>query len=118
MSENKQADMQKDLMSYERYRQQLMGLANQKQQLQMHNSIADAALKELEKTKEEKVYKAIGNILIYTDKKDVEAELKKEKEEVGLKLKTLETQEKTVTDLLNKLRIKIEGAMPKQEEKK
>jgi len=84
-----------------KYRQQLMFLANQKQQLQMQANILDSTYKELEKTKENKVYKGTGNVFILTDKADVAKETKDLKETISLKLKTIEKQEDELIKKLN-----------------
>lgn len=105
-----QEEMQKNIADFERNRQQLMIVSSQKQQLEMQNKIIENALDELKKTKEKKVYKAIGNILLLSDVKDVEKELKDQKETGELKTKTLQKQEDALIEKLNKLKADIEFA--------
>lgn len=83
------------------YRQQLMFLSQQKQQLQFQINVLENTLKELEKTKEEKVYKGVGNIFIYSNKTEVVKETKDLKDTLDLKLKTLIKQEETVLKKIN-----------------
>ncbi len=103
MSENKES-------TANMYRQQLMYLTQQKQQVQFQINILDNTLKELEKTKEEKVYKGVGNVFIYSDKQDVIRETKDLKDTLDLRLKNIQKQE----DVILK---KINASSPKQKSK-
>ena len=89
MSENKEntANM---------YRQQLMFLSQQKQQVQFQINVLENTLKELEKTKEEKVYKGVGNVFIYSDKSEVIKDTKDLKETLELRIKNIQKQEDTI----------------------
>lgn len=78
------------------YRQQLMFLAQQKQQIQFQINVLENTLKELDKTKEAKVYKGVGNVFIYTEKEDVIKETKDLKDTLDLKLKNIIKQEETI----------------------
>ena len=90
------------------YRQQLMFLTQQKQQMQMQMNLLDTTIKELEETKEKRVYKGVGNVFIMTDKEDVIKSNKETKETVDLRLKTLEKQENDIIKKLNELSRKDE----------
>ena len=57
-------DIQQDVMEFDRSRNQLLNITAQKQQMQFQGNSLNEALNELEKTKEKKVYKAVGNILV------------------------------------------------------
>ena len=107
MADNEQ--LQQDVLEFERSRQQLIGISSQKQQMQFQSTTMGKALEALEKTKEKKVYKAVGNILLLSDVTDVSKELKEQKEVVDLRVKTLQKQEDSTVQKLNKLRAKIEG---------
>jgi prefoldin beta subunit len=85
------------------YRQQLMFITNQKQQMQFQSSILDSTIKELETTKEKKVYKGTGNIFISKDVEDVLKETKETKETIALRIKNLEKQENELVKKLNEL---------------
>lgn len=85
------------------YRQQLMFVSQQKQQLQFQVNILDSSIKELENTSEKRVFKGVGNIFIMTDKEDVLKQTKNNKETVELKLKNLEKQESEIVKKLNEL---------------
>jgi prefoldin beta subunit len=103
-------DIQAKAMEFERNRNQLMNVSAQKQQLQMQGGALANALEELEKTKEKKVFKAVGNILIQTDVSSTKKEMQEKKESVELRVKTLQKQEDSLVNKLNKLKSEIETA--------
>ncbi len=114
-------NIQQNVTEFERNRAQLMGISNQKRQLELQSNAFGAALTELKSTKEKKVYKAVGNILVLSDVKRVEKELSEQKESADVRLKSLQKQEETVIDKLNKLKSMIEksagNAAPGKEKK-
>lgn len=85
------------------YRQQMMFISQQKQQLQIQVNVLENTIKELESTKETKVYKGTGNIFILSDKEDVLKQTKDNIETVKLRLKTIEKQESEIVKKLNEL---------------
>lgn len=103
-------EIQQKLMDFERNRVQLVNISNQKQQLQFQNNTLKKAVEELGKTKEKKVYKAIGNILILSDVEDVKKEISEQAESLELRVKTLQKQEDALMEKLNKLKTEIESA--------
>ncbi len=103
-------ELQSAMSEFERTRGQMMVVGNQKQQLSFHANSLKAALDELAKTKEKKVYKAVGNILILSDTSEVKKEIEAQKETADLKVKTLQKQEDAFVDKLNKLKQTIESA--------
>ena len=103
-------DIREMVSDFEKQRQMLMSVSVQKQQLQSSIQGIELSLKELENTKEEKVYKAAGTILVSRDKNEVKKELEEMKENNGLRLKTMEKQEKNLVDKLNSLKGQIESS--------
>ncbi len=97
-------------MEFERNRGQLMGLSQQKQQLQLQARAIGESLDALKETKEKRVYKAVGNILILSDVAKVNKELTEQKESTELRVKTMQKQEDAMVDKLNKLRAELEKA--------
>lgn len=85
------------------YRQQLMFLSQQKQQIQLQKTVLENTLKELEATQETNVYKGVGNIFVLKQKTLVVKETQEGLESLSLRLKTLENQEsetlKKISDL-------------------
>ncbi|MCX6801260.1 MAG: prefoldin subunit [Candidatus Diapherotrites archaeon] len=106
------------IIEFERNRQFLAGISAQKQQLSFQKEIMQASLDELGKSKEESVLKAVGNILIKKGKKEMEKEIAEKKENVELRLKTIQKQEETVLKKLNSIKSEIEGAAKKSPEGK
>lgn len=101
--------LQQSLMDFERNRLQLINTGNQKNQLQLQSNALALSLEELEKSLEKKVYKAIGNILILTDKEDIKKETIEQKEIIDLRIKSLQKQEDNLTQKLNNLKKEIES---------
>jgi prefoldin beta subunit len=103
-------DIQAKAMEFERNRNQLLNVSAQKQQLQMQNSALGNSIEALGKSKEKKVYKAVGNILIQVETADTKKELQEKKETIELRVKTLQKQEDSLVNRLNKLKSEIESA--------
>lgn len=103
-------DMNKTIQEFERNRLQLAAIESQNKNLVIQSQVLDEALKELKASKEEKVYKAVGNILILSDAKKVEKEMAEQKETIDLRAKTVKKQEEAMLDKLNKMKTEIEAA--------
>ncbi len=110
--------IEQERIDFERQRNQLMQLSSQKQQLQFQDKVLKEALDELSKTKEEKVYKAVGNIMLLAPTTEVKKDLEKELEALDLRIKTVQKQEDISVDKMNKLKNKLEGKDKKKEEEK
>ncbi|MFH1663817.1 MAG: prefoldin subunit [archaeon] len=102
-------------IDFERQRNQLMQLSSQKQQLQFQDKLLKETLDEVSKTKEEKVYKAVGNILILSPVSEVKKEIEKQLESIKLRLDTVKKQEDISVDKMNKLKNRIESKNKKEE---
>jgi prefoldin beta subunit len=103
-------DIREMVNEFEKQRQMLMSVSMQKQQLQASINGLEISLKELENTKESKVFKAAGAILVSRDTKEVKKELAEQKESTELRMKTLDKQEKNLVEKLNTLKTQIETA--------
>ncbi|MFH1752108.1 MAG: prefoldin subunit [archaeon] len=112
-----QKELQQDIQAFEQYRNQLMGVSNQKQQTQMQANALSAAVEALKETKEKKVFKAVGNVLIQSDTKIVLEDTIKQKESLELRVKSLQKQEDIVVNNLNKIKAKIESTQKTEEDK-
>ncbi len=60
----------------------------------MRSRELEKAIEEAEKSTE--IYRTIGPILVKVEKERIEKELEEEKEEIDIKLKTLESQEERI----------------------
>ena len=88
--------------------QQLQGIVSQKQtyMLQMHE--LEKALEHLAGVKDQKVYRAVGPLIIEAGKDEVKKELEENREDVDLRIKTLETQEEKIKKKLKENQKKLE----------
>jgi len=102
-------EAQQVLLELQAFQQQMQTVLIQKESLNIQNMETDKALEELEKVKNEDVFKAVGPILIKSEKEKLKKELKERKETVDLRLKSLQKQE-------NRLKGKLEDGQKKLEE--
>lgn len=105
------------ILEFERNRQMLGGISQQKQQVSMQLAMINDSLEELSKTKDKTVYKVVGNVLFSKDVKEMEVELKEKKESFNLRLKTVEKQEETLIKKLKSIQSKLEAEMKGEKEK-
>jgi prefoldin beta subunit len=87
--------------------QQYQMVVTQKQKLSIELNETTLASEELEK-ETDTVYKSIGTILVKVKKEDLKGELAEKKENLEVRLKTLERQEQRLLEKLKNLRAKIE----------
>lgn len=103
-------ELQEKLVQFESGRNQLNMLSRQKQQLETQKEVLSQSVKELEKSTEKKVFKAMGSLLVQKDMADVRKELSDQVESTDLRLKSVVKQESTLVEKLNKLRVEIENS--------
>ncbi len=82
--------------------QSLQNIILQKQLFQMELSETQAAEKEIEGSKE--IFKIVGQLMIKTDKKNTKENLANKKKLLGLRIKSLNEQEKSLTERLESLK--------------
>ena len=83
--------------------QNLQNLLLQKQAFQMELSETKAALKEIEKAKDE-VFKIIGQLMIKTNKDKVKKDLSDKQKILDMRIKTIEKQESTLSKKIEEIR--------------
>jgi prefoldin beta subunit len=105
-------DTEKQIQELQILEQNMQGIMMQKQSLQLELTEVENSLEELKKTKDD-VYKIAGQIMIKASKKDLEKELKEKQDLVSMRLKTLDTQEKTLSKSGEELRKKVLGKIQK-----
>jgi prefoldin beta subunit len=98
-----------DEQEYLSLQQQLRNVLIQKETLKIQVNEIELALEELKKTKEEKVYKVVGNIIVEKKKDEVERELNEIKEDSKIKINSLENLEKNLTERIKRLSEKLEN---------
>ncbi|MCD6434916.1 MAG: prefoldin subunit beta [Clostridiales bacterium] len=99
-------ETQEDLAQLQVLQQRIQLLVSQKQVLQQRVNEIDDALKEIKESKKP-IYKLVGEALIEKDKKELEEELKKEKETINIRIQSLETQEKKNQEKTKELQERI-----------
>jgi len=92
--------------------QSLQNLLLQKQAFQMELSETEAALQAIAESGDE-VFKIIGQLMVKTEKPKVTEELESKKKMLELRTKTMETQENSLTEQLEKLREEVMKPMKK-----
>jgi prefoldin beta subunit len=93
--------------------QSLQNILLQKQAFQMELAETDAALKEIKKAGDD-VYKVVGNLMLKADKSKTKEDLENKKKLLELRLKSLEKQEISLTEKLEKAREDILKASKKK----
>jgi len=111
------AEAQQGLLELQAFQQQMQTVLIQKESLNIQNMEIDKALEELEKVKNEDVFKAVGPILIKSEKEKLKKELKERKETIDLRLKSLQKQENRLKEKLEECQEKLEESLKNQEEK-
>lgn len=84
----------------------LQNLVMQKQAFQMELNETENALNEVSKSDDE-VYKLVGNIMIKADKTKTEEELKKKKDLLSLRLKSINSEETEITSSAEALKKEV-----------
>jgi prefoldin beta subunit len=92
--------------------QRLQNSIFQKQAFQMELAETNSAIEELEKSGDE-VFKIIGQLMIKSEKSKIRNELEDKKKILDLRIKSVEKQESSLTEQLEKLREKLSN--PKNE---
>src|SRR3990172_304302 len=101
-------EAQQILLEMQAYQQQLQTVLIQKETLNIQNMEIDKALEELGKVKDEDVFKAIGPILVKSEKGCLKKELEEKKETIGLSLKSLQKQETRMKERMEESQKKLE----------
>jgi len=109
-------DLENIIMQLESQNQQLQIVMSQKQSLMIQNKELERALEEIDKLKDEDIFKSVGPILVKTKKIDIKKELEETKEDNEVKLKTMESQEKRLKDKIKDGQEKFQELLPKHSE--
>ena len=100
---------QENIQQLQAIEQNMQHLLKQRQQFQMQLLEVESALEELKKT--DKAYRIIGNIMVASEKSDLEKELTEKKDRIGIRVKSFEKQETSLKDQAKALREEIMKAM-------
>lgn len=95
--------------------QNLQNLIMQKQSVQIELSEIENALTDLKKSENE-VYKVVGGIMIRSDKATLSAELEEKKKILGLRVSSIEKQEKILEEKSEKFKKEINELVSRTKE--
>jgi prefoldin beta subunit len=105
-------ETQQKIQELQGMEQNLHNLVMQKQAFQIELTETENALGEISKSKDD-IFKLVGNIMIKADKKKTEDDLTKKKDLLSLRLKSIDSEEKGLTDnaeaLKKEVMAKIQG---------
>ena len=110
---NMNKETQEKIQELQILEQNIQSLVIQKQAFQMELSETENAILEVGKSKDE-VYRITGSIMLKTDRSEVEKELKEKKDILSLRLKSIEKQESSIREKLDKLREEVVKGMKQQ----
>jgi len=99
-------ETQQKIQELQNYEQTLHSIMMQKQAFSLELSETTNALEEITKSKDD-VYKLVGNIMIKTNKDNIEKELKQKKELLALRLKSIEKQETDINKEAEELKEEV-----------
>ncbi len=105
--------LQNQIAQYQQLQQQLQLLAQQRLQLEAKLREIDGTLEELNKlTGETQVYKSIGMLLVrQDDRESLKKELEDHKETLTVRVKSIQKQEKSLSERYDQLGEKIQAAL-------
>ena len=95
------------IVQFQTQQQQLQNILLQKESMRLQAMEIERALEELEKTKQTAAYKITGNIMVSKPVAELKTELKEAKEEVDVRVKSLEKTEERLTTKLKELQAKL-----------
>jgi len=99
-------DTQAKIQELQGMEQNLQHLVMQKQAFQMELTETENAFKEVSSSTND-IFKLVGNIMIKADKAATEEDLTKKKELLALRLKSIEGEEKDLTDKAETLKADV-----------
>ncbi len=102
--------MSNDVYNYQIYVQNLQNVLVQKQTLQIQLEEITQTIEELEKYDKDKVYKSVGPVLIEKPKDEVMKDLVDTKEELTVKIKSMEKQEELLKKKIDELKKKLNSS--------
>ncbi len=105
--------IQNQIAQFQQLQQQLQAILGQKYQMEAQLKEMERTIEELNKTTEDfPIYKSVGSLLIKAkDKTSVLKEIEDDKESTGVRIKTLERQEKYMRDRYQSLQDQLSKAL-------
>jgi prefoldin beta subunit len=105
--------IQNQLAQFQQLQQQLQAILGQKYQMEAQLKETERTVEELNKTADDvPIYKSVGSLLIKAkDKVAVLKEIEDDKESLGVRIKTLDRQEKYMRDRYQSLQDQLSKAL-------
>jgi len=97
------------LMQFQTYQQQMQSVMIQRESMKLQLMEIDRAVEELDKSKQTTAYKITGNIMVSKPVAELKKELVETKEEVDIRIKSLEKTEERLNTKLKELGEKLKG---------
>lgn len=107
--------IQQLLLQLQTFQQQMQAVVLQKENLNIQKIESEKALEELEKSKNEEVFKAVGPILVKSNKEEMTKELREKIETIDLRLKALEKQEEKIKEKVKENQEKLQNFLKTME---
>ena len=101
------------IAQYQSLQQQMQSLMVQKETMQMQLIETDKTIEELDKVKDEKVYKISGQIMISKTPDEAKSELNETKEAIEIRLQSIEKNEEKITARVKELENELKKLMEK-----
>ncbi len=106
------------IMQFQTYQQHAQAVVAQLEAMKNQLIETESSLSEIEKSKEEHVYKSVGTILIKKPREEVRKELEERKDLLNIRIESLNKEEKRIREKIKELQGKIQGEIDKQSEHK
>ncbi|MCQ5336806.1 MAG: prefoldin subunit beta [Candidatus Methanomethylicia archaeon] len=112
MSKQIPPQLQHQILRLQEQQEQYKALLLRKQQFEIELREVERAIQECSKLSDDAlIYQSIGNLLFKTEKSKVMSELNEKKEELELRIKTIEKQEQRLRQQLEELRKTIQASL-------
>ena len=112
------AGAQEGFMKMQQMQQQMQQINYQKETLRFQKIEAEKALDEMKNISDDtEVFKAVGPILIKSNKSDLEKELKEKMETVDIRIGKIEKEEEKIKEDLTKVQNELQKALQPADEK-
>ncbi len=99
------------VIQFQNYQQQLQSVLIQKESLKLQAMEIERALNELKENKEKKAYKIVGQVMILKPVEELKKELNETKENINIRIKSLEKTEERLSNKLKELQEKLKTVL-------
>ncbi|MFH1106220.1 MAG: prefoldin subunit beta [Candidatus Aenigmatarchaeota archaeon] len=102
------------IMQFQTYQQHAQAVVAQLEAMKNQLIETESSLSEIEKSKEEHVYKSVGTILVKKPTEEVKKELEERKDLLNIRIEALVKEEKRIGEKIKELQGKIQGEIDRQ----